>query len=337
MNTNIHTPLASIIRVAALVCTVPLWAANVVWDGDTSIAFATAGNWAGGVAPVAGDVAIFSTAGVTFQPTISAVGTLAGLQVDTATTFTLTTSNSTFTVTGALAGSAPIVVAGYVPGAGNAGILAFTNTANTFSGGLTITGGMVRYNSGATANTAFGTQAITLNGGTFSYQGPEVAVNVITGAPTTASDRAFTNAILVGVNGGRLDINQGSGAANAVVVYPNVSLGGALTFGSAGGGNAHGLTFGGSVTLDQNSVGARRLTSITSHNGNDFISGNIVDGAGSAANAQRMRCESPRKAARLSSAARRIATRGERSWRPRGLARSPSCGCSGRAYSAAVR
>ena len=281
-------PLARAISVAAIMASSPLWAANITWDGDTSVAFATAGNWAGGIAPTTADVAIFSTPGVAFQPTISATGTLAGLQVDTATTFTLTTFNNALSITGPLTGAAAITVAGYVPGSTNPGVLTFSNTANTFSGGLTITGGTVRYNSGTTANTAFGTQAITLNGGTFSYQGPEINVNAITGAPVISTDRSFLNGIVVGSAGGRLDMNQGSGANNAAIVYGDISLGGALTFGSASGGNSHGVTFGGTITLDQSSSGIRRLTSVTSHNGNDYISGAIMDGSGGAGNALRI-------------------------------------------------
>ena len=261
--------------------------ANLVWDGDTSITFSAAGNWVGGVAPGAADTAVFSAPGVVFQPTINAAGSLAGLQIDTATTLTLTTFNALFTSTGALTGAAPITVAGYAPGTTNPGVLVFTNAANTFSGGLTITGGTVRYNP-TVSNTAFGTQPITINGGTFSFQGPELAVNTITGAPMTAADRAFTNTLIVGANGGRLEMNQGSGNANQSVIYPDVALGGALTFTSGSGGNSFGATFAGSITIDQAAAGTRRLLGITSHNGNDYISGNIVDGAGGAGNAFRI-------------------------------------------------
>lgn len=267
---------------------VPAFAASVVWDGDTSVTFGATGNWIGDVVPVAADIAVFSNPAVTFQPSITATGTLGGMQIDTATTLTTTTFNATYTVTGPLTGASPLTIAGYAPGAGNPGILTFTNTANSFSGGLTVTGGTIRYNAGTTANTSFGSQPITINGGTFSFQGPEVAVNAVTGAPTLSTDRSLANGFIVGANGGRLEMNQGSGAAATAAVFSDIALGGALTFTTGSGGNTFGATFAGPITINQTSAGTRRFVSLSGHNANDFISGNIVDGTGGAGNPLRI-------------------------------------------------
>lgn len=154
----------------------------------------------------------------------------------------------------------------------------------------TITAGTLRFNSGATLNSSFGTGNITIDGGAFSYQGPEIAINTTTGLPTgnSGADRSLTNKIIVTSNGGTLEMNQGSGTAGLAVAFNTLSLGGALTMTSQGGGASDGYTLAGTVTLLQDSTRTLRITNNTSHNGSDWLAGQITDGAGSAGNALRV-------------------------------------------------
>lgn len=249
----------------------------------------TASNWSPSGVPTGGVIIDGSLA---TQPTISnAVSAFTTLSISNNPNITLTTFNNTVTASGAVTGSGGLTISGYAPGSGNPGILVFTNTGSTFTGGLTVNGGTVRYNPGATINTGFGADSITLNGGSFSFQGPEIAINTTTGLPTGGggTDRSLINNIIATANGGTLNMNQGSGTAGLAVAYNTLDLRGTLTTSSAGGGNADGYTFAGTVTLYQGAAATLGIINSTGHNGADWIAGQIVDGAGAAGNALRLR------------------------------------------------
>lgn len=147
--------------------------------------------------------------------------------------------------------------------------------------------GILRFNAGAALNSSFGTGAITIDGGTFSYQGPEIAINATTGLPTgnDGADRSLLTTIVADGAGGTLNMNQGSGNNGSAVAYDTMSLGAPLVFTSNAGGNGDGYTLAGTVTLQQDAVRTLRLTNATIHNSIDWLSGKITDGAGGTGNA----------------------------------------------------
>ena len=154
----------------------------------------------------------------------------------------------------------------------------------------TVTGGTLRFNSGTIANVSFGSGDTTLDGGTFSYQGPEIAINTTTGLPTGngGADRSLLSNLVTAGTGGTLNMNQGSGANAQAVAFNTITLGAPLSFTSPGGGNADGFTVAGQLTLLQDAARTLKITNSTGHNGNDWIAGPVVDGSGAAANPLRL-------------------------------------------------
>jgi fibronectin-binding autotransporter adhesin len=284
---------ASRVAIVSAVLAVPVVAsaATVTWTGGgTNNNWTTGANWSTNTVPLSTDDTVFGAAGLSVrQPTLSGTGSVAGMQLNATPTFTLTNYNGDFTVTGAVTGGAGMLVTSSATG--NFGRLVFSNTGSNFAGGLTVQGtGIARYNSGATINTSFGSSDITLDGGTFSYQGPEIAINTSTGAPTgnAGADRSVVNNIVVTSTGGTLNMNQGSGTGGLAVAFNTIRLGGTLNLTSAGGGNPDGYTIAGTITLQQDVARTLRINNATGHNASDWISGAIVDGAGAAGNPLRL-------------------------------------------------
>lgn len=279
---------------AGLAAACALWsipvAAQITWTGATNTTWSTATNWSTGTTPSASETAVFGTTGLaTRQPTIAATGTVGGMVLDAAPTFTLTNFNGDFTVAGNVTGTAGFGVTSAATS--NFGVLLFTSTANTFSGGAATRGsGILRYNAGGSVNTSLGSGTISIDGGTFSLMGTAIATSTSTGMPTGngGTDRNLTNTILATSAGGTLNMNQGSGSTGFGLAYNAVILGGSLQTTSQGGGNAGGYTIAGTFTLLQDATRTLRFTNATGHNGSDWIAGRITDGAGSAANPLRL-------------------------------------------------
>lgn len=166
--------LAQRLLVAALCCVLPLSAGGAqtarTWTGlGANTSWQTAGNWSGGVAPVANDTLIFGAAGVAVRPVANnnfPVGTNFGAILITSGGYSLTgnavviggvvrASHSTGTtaISLVIGGAAAVEMTG-------AGTLSLSG-ANTFTGGVAIRAGTVF---GSTTATAFGAPsgAITL-------------------------------------------------------------------------------------------------------------------------------------------------------------------------------
>ena len=234
-------------------------AANVTWSGTTNSTWSTGTNWTGGT-PGAADTAEFTAGTPTNQPTVTASTAVTGLTLTVNPIITIN-SGQTLTVNGTsgTTGAAGITLKG-------AGLLSFTATGR---------------------NLAFGSGTITLDSGGFGLTGSEVTIDTTTGLPT-GGNRTLTNNIEVTANGGRLAMNGGSGGGGSAIAFNTLSLGGALTMSSEGGGGADGYTLAGTVTLLQDVGRTLRLTNNTGHNGSDWLAGQITDGAGAAGNALRI-------------------------------------------------
>lgn len=239
----------------------PATAVTRTWVGGTSATWSTAGNWDTGV-PGATDIAQFSAATPTFQPTVTADASINAmtLTVNPSITVNSGTSQYTLTVTNA--------------------------TGNTGAAGITLKGAGKFSFTATGSNLVFGSNTITLDGGQFNLTGSEITINTTTGLPTGGggADRTLLNDFAVTANGGRLGMNSGSGANGLAVAFNTLTLGGPLTTSSGGGGNGDGYTLAGTVTLMQDTARTLRFVNSTGHNGNDWIAGKITDGAGGAGN-----------------------------------------------------
>lgn len=286
MNRETMPSIRSLLAIAATLGVLSQFAgaADRTWTGATSTTWSTAGNWDSGV-PGTSDTAVFSNASPANQPRITADTTIADMRLEVDQEFRATKQCELY-VSGPVTGTGKIVMMGdnNATWADN-GRVELRSSANTFSGGIEITAGTVRYQGTSTLpiNTGPGTGNIVVNGGTFSFLTAETPVNT-SGAPQTPGDRAITNRIVIGSSGGRLHMAVGSGASDAAIIYGDIDLGGPVSLASAGGGNSYGYTIDGSITLLQDVVRTTALSSETGHNGTDFISGPVIDGPGAAGN-----------------------------------------------------
>lgn len=272
----------------ALACAAVAWniesatAADVTWTGASGTTWSAGGNWDTGTAPGSSDIAVFNDPNAP-AARVTGTTTIGGMQLDTTQSFSLAQKQQ-LKVTGPVTGTGGILITGDNAGTWtDSGRLELQNTSNPFGGDVEVSGGMIRFTSTATVNAKLFPGDILLNGGTFSFLPAEVPVNA-SGAPQTPGDRSFTNKLKVGAAGGRLHQNVGSGANNAAVVYDDIELGGPLAMASQGGGNTYGYTIDGTITILQDTERTTRISNETGHNGDDYISGPIVDGSGNAGN-----------------------------------------------------
>ena len=230
---------------------------------------------------------MFDNASAPNAPRVTATATIDGMQLAVDQEFKIDTKKQLI-VTGPVTGTGGIRMTGTsATSLGDNGRLELRSSSNTFEGGTEITGGMVRFGTSSfPLNTALGTGDILIDGGTFSFT-PTFAPANSSGEPQTPGNRSFTNKLKVGAAGGQSHQNIGSGN-NTVVAYGDIELGGPLRMTSNGGGNATGYTIDGTITVLQDTTRNTSISSETSHNGDDYISGRIVDGAGTAGNPLRI-------------------------------------------------
>ena len=182
---------------------------NGTWD-------TTATNWTGG-----SDTLFKNWDSVTFNSTVTpGVITLSGTVYAGSTTVANTSGTYTFQ-TGVLAGPGTLAMNG-------AGGTLTINTANTFSGGTTITAGTVN----AGNDSAFGTGSLTLAGGTVVIGGRILANSLIATASTTSTINSGSNSVIQGTLSGSGSLNMAvlTGAPSSIFLAGDMSgYSGAIT------------------------------------------------------------------------------------------------------------
>ena len=175
-------------------------------------------------------------------------------------------SANAVTLTGGLLG-------GFTLGKAGAGVLNVTQLTSPAHVDTVILGGRVQYNNASTSGTfQFGTGTVRVdNGGRFHLN-------------ASAGSLTLTNPITVGTGGETISTPSSTG--RTYTFSGGIHLAGPVTLGQVdgGGGGATGGVFSGQVVIDQASVGTRRITLSSGGNHGPTLSGNIVDGPGSAAN-----------------------------------------------------
>jgi fibronectin-binding autotransporter adhesin len=264
-------------------------AAEAIWTGAANVTWSDGANWDTGAAPGAEDTAVFADPAAPNDPRVTATATVGAMRLETPRQTFRVSTKCQLKVSGPVTGSGGIRMTGDNTGTwGDNGRLELHSVSNSFEGGVEITAGTVRFGNVAfPLGTSLGTGDILVNGGTFSFLPSEASVNT-SGAPQTPGTRSFSNLLKVGDSGGRAHQNVGSGADNMAVVYGDIELGGPLTLASQGGGKSYGYTIDGTITVLQDTSRSPGLSNETGHNGTDYVSGTIVDGAGGAGNALRL-------------------------------------------------
>ena len=158
--------------------------------------------------------------------TAADLATNRGISV-TASSIISATSGQSPSIEGIISGSAPLTKSA----AGNLSL----NGANTFSGGLTITGGGVRFNN----NQAAGTGTITIT--------PASIVTLRNITPPSANTTTLTNAITLNAGGGN-DVDLTAATGNTLALTGPISGAGYFTRGRATGA-------GGTILLSGNNSG----------------------------------------------------------------------------------
>ncbi len=181
-----------------------------------------------GTAPAAFTANQITLNGGTLQLTATAVdlATNRGISVTAASTISASSSQSPL-IEGIISGSAPLTKTS----SGNLSL----NGANTFSGGLTITGGGVRFNN----NQAAGTGTITIT--------PASIVTLRNITPPSAATTTLTNAITLNASGGN-DVDLTVATGNTLALTGPISGAGYFTRGRASGA-------GGTILLSGNNSG----------------------------------------------------------------------------------
>lgn len=145
-------------------------------------------------------------------------------------------------------------------------------TGVTHDGGTKVEAGTLQWGDGtasSSATTSFGTGAIDLAGGTFDVR--------------WGGGYTLTNPILG--NGGTINSRRGDGHK----ISGGIALNSQITVQTGGGGGTPAYNVDSTITVEQTSSGTRRFISNVSSNGPGYITGNIVDGAGSENNALTIR------------------------------------------------
>ncbi len=215
--------------------------AALTWQATTSNTWSNPANWDAGTIPQPGTVVTFSAAGATQFTTTNDISNLTvdGVRVTgtapsafvingnpitiaTATGFDLSAAAQSLTVNTAVtmgvsqnwtvAANRTLQVTGPVDGASaltvnGAGTVQVSNAANSFTGGTTITAGVLEVTQSAaanltipaTGNSQLGTGAITINGGELRLTALSPATTSVTGTQRT---------VTFGVNGGILSMNK---------------------------------------------------------------------------------------------------------------------------------
>jgi|GEM_PF-3505095 len=155
-----------------------------------------------------------------------------------------------------------------------------TVTQNTSTGQVDTTidnASRITYTNASTSGTyTFGTGTIYINnGGRFHFNASGVS---------NPGSITLSNNFDIGTFGGT--ISAPSSTNKTFNFSGNLALGGALFFGPAdgGGGGGPGDIYTGTITINQSTTGVRQISLYGGGNHGANISGNIVDGAGSAAN-----------------------------------------------------
>ena len=158
------------------------------------------------------------------------------ISVAASSTATFDSMANTFTIPGIISGSGAVAKVG-------SGTLTLSGV-NTYSGGTTNTAGILKFSNAS----AFGTGAVTLNGGSLQAGGGYTVTNNFSVAAASVLDMAANNTTLNGNLSGAaaLTLNNSGGASTLTLSGNNGSYGGtntissgnAVSFGSANAGSA---------------------------------------------------------------------------------------------------
>lgn len=279
--------MTSKIHLLALCASLPLFAEDVSWIAPGAGSWNGAGNWDSGVVPCVIDRAVFSsTNGLV---TLNSSSTVEGLDLMFGGLLPMfINQRQTLTITGPITGTGGLDLQGYTAGSsGDMGTIRLYSTESSFEGGIRCGGGTFRFVSAAggaiPSGSSLGTGDILLDGGMFSTIFPEVA-STSSGYPQSPALPGLTNRVRVSERGGRFHFNVGSGGNNAGMMLGDIELGGPIELQSQGGGNSHGYSLMGTLTLLQDQERTLRFQNGTSHNGDDHLAGPILDGEGEAGN-----------------------------------------------------
>jgi autotransporter-associated beta strand protein len=252
----------------------PPGAKDVTWNTSSGDWNTTAENWTGGGSTFAnGDNVTFANSPPR-PPILPGIGGTITVDEDGVRpdSLAITATTGTYTFTGgAIAGTTSLAKSG----AGTAVLAA----ANSFSGGTTISGGVLQANSDAAlgggsvtldggtlraGGTITGSRAITVaaGGGTIDTNGNAVSVASIGGTGPFTKDGAGTLTTL-GYTAGQLDVAAGTLEINAggtTLIGSGGSVEGTLVLGNARRFNFSDGTVGGSGTIEVTTPGAQLAT-----------------------------------------------------------------------------
>lgn len=282
-------------------------AANIAWTGNTSVTWATTGNWSTGGVPGATDIAVFNSSTYPNSPTATSNGFIGGLLFDSgntgAVTITTGTSNNRLNVGSSgiqmNSGTGQVNLGAVATGTQGVSITANQNWKNDSTSSLSVN--RVSIDDGSTA----GTYTLTINGSgsggtTFTATVGDVnnlvdptrilalVINTTGGNTTLSNANTFSGGVtlnqgnLVLVNdaaagSGTLALNGGKLATPGPRIYANaVTVGGDVTFGDASPNNAA-QTFNGTINL---TGGTRTLTTASALTLSGIVSNGALTKAG---------------------------------------------------------
>ena len=283
-------------------------AANIVWTGNTSTAWAIGSNWTGDLVPTSTDIAVFN--GSTIQPTAAANTFIGGLLFDSSNTGAITittgTGNSRLNVGSSgiqmNSGTGQVNLGAVATGSQGVSITANQNWKNDSASSLSVNRVSVDDASAA------GTYTLTINGsgsGGTTFLSPvgdvnsaidptrflALVINTTGGNTTLTSANTFSGGVTL--TQGRLVLNDNGAAGNGILAlnggilattgtrtYANaVTIGGDVTFGDVTPNNGK-QTFSGTVNLGE---GTRTLAAVTETTFNGIVSNGSITKVGSGA------------------------------------------------------